>query len=486
MANRNPNHVAMKIKAMFEEAQPLFTNKCCIYKVPNEIRKLNTDAYTPKVVSVGAFHHGDKKLLNMECQKQIYCKMFIERSDTNLEALVAWVQRLENQVRCSYSHKLRLSEEEHVMVILVDCGFIIELFLRYHFKQWKEDDAISLSPWLRSDIRLDLLLLENQLPFFVLQKLYDVAFASNSAQHPSFIDLTLAYFKDNKVQQNFSHSAVAGNIKHFTDLLRSFFLQPYIINRTIERGTEVLTHLKSATELCESRVEFKADSFNGNLLDLRFSDGTLTMPEIKVDDTTEVLLRNVIALEQCHYSDKSYITDYVAVLKFLISTDKDVDLLVKSGIIVNWLGDSRAVAELFSCLWKNVTQTKFNSEYFDMCRRMNTYCENYWRKKYATLKRDYCNTTWKTIASWTAFFLVILTVIQTMEDDEDHNPNPNEVLIKINAMLEEAQHHLTDECCIHRVPDEIRKFKEDAYTPRVVSIGPFHHGDPKLLKMEGL
>ncbi|MED6156290.1 hypothetical protein PIB30_013322 [Stylosanthes scabra] len=309
MANRNPNHVAIKIKAMFEEAQPLFTNECCIYKVPNEIRKLNKGAYTPKVVSVGGFHHGDKRLLNMEGQKQIYCKMFIDRSKKSLETLVEEVEGLEDQVRCSYSHKLRLSEDEHVMVILVDCGFIIELFLRYHFKQWKDDDAISLSPWLRSDIRLDLLLLENQLPFFVLEKLYDFAFASrrlsNSAQYPPFIDLTLAYFKDN-VPPNFSHTS-GGPINHFTDLLRSFYLQPYTINRTIQRGfIEELIELNSATELYESRVKFKVDSASGKLLDLRFSDddGTLTIPKIKVDDTTEVLLRNLIALEQCCHGQR--------------------------------------------------------------------------------------------------------------------------------------------------------------------------------------
>ncbi|XLT26875.1 hypothetical protein HN873_058167 [Arachis hypogaea] len=91
MASWNTNEV-MKIKAMLEEGQPRFKEECCIYRVPHEIRKFNEDAYTPKVVSIGPLHHGNEKLLNMEDQKKLYCRQFIERSETNnLESSVSCV-----------------------------------------------------------------------------------------------------------------------------------------------------------------------------------------------------------------------------------------------------------------------------------------------------------------------------------------------------------------------------------------------------------
>jgi hypothetical protein len=42
-------------------------------------------------------------------------------------------------------------------------------------------------------LRDDMLLLENQLPFFVIEELYNFAFASRS-NYPSFTQLTFEYF----------------------------------------------------------------------------------------------------------------------------------------------------------------------------------------------------------------------------------------------------------------------------------------------------
>jgi len=44
----------------------------------------------------------------------------------------------------------------------------------------------------------------------------------------------------------------------------------------------------------------------------------------------------------------------------------------------------------------------------------------------------------------------------------------------------------SDTCCICKVPARLRELNEKAYTPRVVSIGPIHHGSEKLKAMEVL
>ncbi|CAL2240902.1 unnamed protein product [Prunus armeniaca] len=41
-----------------------------------------------------------------------------------------------------------------------------------------------------------------------------------------------------------------------------------------------------------------------------------------------------------------------------------------------------------------------------------------------------------------------------------------------------------DKRCIYRVPNKLRKVNEAAYTPQLISIGPFHHGKPELKDME--
>ncbi|KAL5766655.1 hypothetical protein ACOSP7_017272 [Xanthoceras sorbifolium] len=45
-------------------------------------------------------------------------------------------------------------------------------------------------------------------------------------------------------------------------------------------------------------------------------------------------------------------------------------------------------------------------------------------------------------------------------------------------------HPLSKDCCIYRVPRDIRMANESFYTPKLVSIGPLHHGREELKAME--
>ncbi|XP_052108148.1 UPF0481 protein At3g47200 isoform X2 [Arachis duranensis] len=386
MEGENPNDVLIKINAILKEAQPLLTDECCIYRVPHEIRKFKEDAYTPKVVSIGPFHHGDPKLLKMEGLKRTCCREFIERSETkNLKSFVSCVQELEAKVRGCYSDEIKLSEEEHVMVILVDCCFILEFLLRHHFKLPYSDD-IFLSPRLGTYIRYDLLMLENQVPFFVLEKLYNLAFPStlNSGgheSHPSLLRLALRYIVPSRIvpcdNNNDELTLVdVGRIAHFTDLTRKSLLRSSHLLQPSTSGCSreaKLTQLYSATELNEAGVKFEVHKASQCLLDLELS-----------------------------------------VFDFLINTEKDVDFFVKNGIIENWIGDSNAVAEMFNGLGVNVVHPNINTQYLRICEELNAFCNHPWNRKVATLRRDYCNTPWKTVASIAGIFLLILTIIQTV------------------------------------------------------------------------
>ncbi|GLT63345.1 hypothetical protein SLA2020_359180 [Shorea laevis] len=113
-----------------ESLKPLSSPKCCIYKVPDPLRKLNEEAYTPQVISIGPFHHGDEKLQTMEKYKVRYLKEFMERVKIDLENLVRVIEDSEESVRQCYAEIIPLSRYDFLKMILVDASFIVELFVR--------------------------------------------------------------------------------------------------------------------------------------------------------------------------------------------------------------------------------------------------------------------------------------------------------------------------------------------------------------------
>ncbi|RHN44327.1 hypothetical protein MtrunA17_Chr7g0218171 [Medicago truncatula] len=294
----------------------------------------------------------------MERHKLIYFKAFLQRTEACLKDLVFYVESILPDFKRCYSEFLTFSDDKLVKLILIDSGFIIQLFC-----------GMSLfKPWLVGGISSDLLLLENQLPFFV-------------------------------------------------NLIRIFHLQHPIECRPgrINLGVDKLViYPPSATELLEAGVRFKVNTKSECLLGLRFSGGVLEIPQLTVDDGTEILFRNMVALEQCHYPDESYIIDYVAFLDFLINTSMDVDILVKSEILENWLADSDSVAKLFNGLCKNVMHSSVSSHFPTLGKDLNDFCKNPWHRLKATLRRDYCNTPWQTAASIAGIVLLVLTLLQSV------------------------------------------------------------------------
>ncbi|XP_059638464.1 uncharacterized protein LOC132280751 [Cornus florida] len=180
-----------------------------------------------------------------------------------------------------------------------------------------------------------MIILENQLPFFVLEGLFNLAFPL-SERPRSFLMLSIWYFVDSAIVGNIKPSFPSSEVKHFVDLQRlchlpsSLRLLPPVMVRY------VLIH--NATELNEAVMKFKNGSSN-RLLDITYAMGVLEIPHLIVFDATDSLLRNLVVFEQIHYP---------------FDTGKDVDLLVQNGILDNFLGDSSAVTGLFNNLSKEV------------------------------------------------------------------------------------------------------------------------------------
>ncbi|KAF5441926.1 hypothetical protein F2P56_037120 [Juglans regia] len=159
----------------------------------------------------------------MERFKLSYLKSFKERADTQLEDIVSTIKGAEESVRESYSETISLDSDDFVKMILLDASFIIEYFWKNKTLNWTDEDREILEPWLCNRMQMDFILLENQLPFFIIEKIYDIAFPSLSKNN-SFIGLTFRQFEYYNVQ--ISQYSPLTKILHFTDLVRNFCMPP--------------------------------------------------------------------------------------------------------------------------------------------------------------------------------------------------------------------------------------------------------------------
>ncbi|XP_075646618.1 UPF0481 protein At3g47200-like [Castanea sativa] len=433
--------------------------KCCIYKVPNKLREVKEEAYTPKLISIGPVHHvhnkkehdnnnkgqdnkreqdHKKELENTESLKLRYFKEFFGHTTRkDVKEFARIIEKREKDIRHCYADEISWPKKvDFVTMILVDSVFIIELFLRTDARQeYEKDDYILSKPWLEEGIKHDLILLENQLPFFILEELHHHIECSPGIRK-SFIDFSCNYFLPN---DNCKNIPEVKDIKHFTDLQRYFYYSPKLksSDRTIE-------HLHSATKLDTAGLNFKKwklkSSEDRRLLDihikkpnlseicprficswllhclhflkffrcLKCMQTSLVIPQFVINHGTEHIFRNIMALEQCHYPKEAYICNYIVLLDFLINTRDDAELLVDKKIIVHSLGSSKEVAKMVNKLGKEIVEK--NSCYHDLAVELNKHYKNWWNKNIASLKAVYFRDIWRGTATFVGIIVLLVTI----------------------------------------------------------------------------
>ncbi|KAK4540980.1 hypothetical protein RGQ29_031804 [Quercus rubra] len=183
---------------------PNWGPECCIYKVPKRLRKVKEEAYTPKLISIGPVHHNNSELKEMQMVKERYFKSFFSQTYKGQKEFACIIEKNKDKICNCYAPE------------------ISQQIKNENFVEMKEENDYILSkPWLKDGIMQDLILLENQLPFFILDKLYQ-HFTGN----PNFLEL-----------------ACMNQVKHFTDLQRNFFHSPKQI------PGDPIEHRHSATKL---------------------------------------------------------------------------------------------------------------------------------------------------------------------------------------------------------------------------------------------
>ncbi|KAI7981907.1 UPF0481 protein [Camellia lanceoleosa] len=171
-------------------------SKRCIFRIHEELRGVNEKAYDPDIVAIGPYHHGKDHLQMMEEHKLRYLQLLVERKDeADSERYVFAIRSLEQEARRCYAEPISLSPDEMIEMLILDGCFIIELIRSFETPCLRDrNDPIFKMVWIINSLQRDLMLFEDQLPFSILCKLFDLIEVPN--KHNRLIHLVLCFFSD--------------------------------------------------------------------------------------------------------------------------------------------------------------------------------------------------------------------------------------------------------------------------------------------------
>ncbi|KAI7985140.1 UPF0481 protein [Camellia lanceoleosa] len=150
-----------------------------IFKVPLSIKKLQTDAFVLHIVSIGPYHWYKKHLMEMETCKSIFLDHVLKRVGMQPTTLKEKMSKLEAATWKHYDQTFKnIKQDDCVEMMLRNACFILEFCIEAY--GW-ENYSHTSDPYIRLNmkgfmhfVQWDLLMLENQLPLFVFQKMFTV------------------------------------------------------------------------------------------------------------------------------------------------------------------------------------------------------------------------------------------------------------------------------------------------------------------------
>ena len=379
----------------------------------------------PRVVSLGPIHNGESRYWLTEEYKVTLADDFIEKSGKCEEELYDMIKNNIKQLRQYFDVEVttKYDDEALAWILFVDgCATLkfIDAVVNEKVKEFKiKNDHVAF-------VKQDLFLLENQLPYQLLDNLMTM---SKEGQHLreailNFIDRKSMTENEQAMGKKWIKMATNKEPIHLLDLLRTRLLVDQSGNarepgegakntkmrdwqsfRNVQELRVAGVHLESNHSSCLRKITF-SKKWN-------FYPGILKLPPITVDDSTGPKFFNLIAYEMCPDFENDYgITSYISFLDSLIDEDKDVIDLRNAGILGNFLGSDQEVAQVFNEIGTDLVPN------LEIYRDVRYKIQEFYDKKSMTWISEVLHThfssPWTVLAFVGALFVLGLTIAQTV------------------------------------------------------------------------
>uniref|UniRef100_M1BRW7 Uncharacterized protein n=1 Tax=Solanum tuberosum TaxID=4113 RepID=M1BRW7_SOLTU len=402
----------------------------------NQIHASTLQPYTPMLISIGPYHKNNPQLGSMEKYKQLYLQRFLKRkNELDVQSCITEIDKLKYEALKCYDDNLDNDIVEIFSeMLLLDGCFVVEFIREYWEDEEKENNIIKLE-WMKFLVCEDMVLLENQLPFFELVRLYDM---TSDPTEENFLYMVRHTLLDTSPKAKFiPKSEIEGISERFDHLLDVVHMlcRPsgekveqnmdtskqnqcckisFCGNMSLQLSKEIPPYLKfwqcyhipTARELFDAGVSFlkigsveENDEDKASLFDITFEKGLMKIPCFAIDDNMETFMRNMIAFEQ-HTSKElyPYFSNYAHLMTQLIGSYRDVNFLRQNKIILKDMGDDKEVASIFKKLSDGVAVTDFY--YIKECSNLIQHCEKPWNQMKASLKHNYFQSLGQELQLW--------------------------------------------------------------------------------------
>nr|GEW15101.1 putative UPF0481 protein At3g02645 [Tanacetum cinerariifolium] len=417
-----------------------------IYRVPALLRKVNNSSYNPRVLSIGPFHKQREILKRLEaskvsCMHNLFERLGSSKKEITMKACIKNMLDKIKRIRSCYEGKMEVSDDnEFAKMMVLDGCFILELIYVSHkygdsfMLVYNETRRILDTNLVNINVKHDLVLLENQIPFFVLRDIYTCTIGVFDRE-VSLTMLVLSYLQEINPFENETLVEIQipdlppdRDYDHILGLLQNCYHPPVPeINHAPKKHSKSTTPVSySAANLARAGVKFvpkKVDETPKSILAMKYKPPkfsilcclwgkpTFSMPLLYIEDYTESILRNLIAYEQLTAAKSNHITSYAFAMDSLLDNKEDVRKVIDSNVVVNNLGSTREASDMINSICKDVTVKNFSYE--KQWGELHAYYNSYWPKNVAFLRRTYFSSPWSLIGLLAAFLLFALTVSQT-------------------------------------------------------------------------
>lgn len=445
--------------------QAAMAEKLTMPRVPEKLREHRklTSHFEPSMVSLGPYHHGKPHLHWIEPYKRMAARHFTGSISDRRNAYPFYEavrQVSEEAIKCYGGYVRGLSQESFTQMMFLDGCFLLHFMLNVlEYERWDGELWSNVQPL--SAVLRDIMLLENQIPFLVLDQLMaqkNALVERNIVQAMAAGEAATTVMPMNTRARNLPHIVrlfVLGLLKvprHTVELFVKEAMQGVGRQQTVpqmeedepfhildqlrmkllgtnKRGGSDSIHgyqsyadiaytFRSATELKAAGIGFYRSQTN-SLMDVRFEKkliaGKLFLPRIVVDDNTQPMFFNLIAYELSNRGRTDYgVVSYMGFMASLMNCDKDVEVLVSEGVLTNSLGSSSKVVELFKVLDMDVSNP---GVYSSVKRNIEEFCNIRWRalvgRSIYSLSNNYFHSPWAAISFVTALYILSISSVQT-------------------------------------------------------------------------